>query len=65
MFLVINKGNRVAYVFFEADLPIVGILVEGRLVFASKWLLLVVFGVFGATDEWELEETALDSSEEH
>jgi hypothetical protein len=65
MFLVIDKGNRVADIFFETDLPIVGILAEGRLVFASKWLLLIVFGVFGAADEREFEETALDSSEEH
>jgi hypothetical protein len=64
MFLVIDKGNRVADIFFEADLPVVGILVKSRLVFASKWFLLVVFGVFRAADEWEFEETALDSSEE-
>ena len=56
--LVVDEGDEVADIFFEADLVVIGLLVEGSLVFADEGLLLVVLAVVGAALEGEFEVAA-------
>ena len=58
MLLVVDEGDEIADVFFEADLAVIGLLIEGGLVFADEGLLLVVFAVVGAALEGEFKVAA-------
>ena len=54
MLVVDHEWNRIADIFFVANLSIVGLLTESCLIFTDKRFLLIVFTVVGTAFEWKL-----------